>query len=338
VNVETLDQFFDEIYRPIRLRGRSSRTVDLYRASIRMLSRWLGRDARLDDLEDSRICRYLLSLEDRLSPYSIAKERSQLCAMWNCAARRKFIDRFPDVPSSPLPRRVPIAWTEEELTRLIAACQRERGSYDGVPAGRWWVALHRILWDTGERIGAAIGVEWSDLRADWLIVRAELRKGKRADVCHRLAADTMESLDSIRLPARKSIFPWPYSPSYLWHVYGLILDAAWLPNDRKHKFHCMRKSVASHLKAAGGDPQLALGHTDPRTTAAYLDPRIVDAPQPADLLFRLAGSDDGGGGDDGEPSIIPLHVSSRPAPVSYDSTTPRTPETSPCPSARLTPR
>lgn len=291
-----LQEFFEGIYRPIRLRGRSPRTVTLYERSIAAFSAWLDRPADLVDFDDVVVSRYLASLDGRLAAPTIAKERSQLVAMWNCAAKRRFVDRFPDVPSSPVPRRIPIAWTEEQLQRLIEACRRERGDYCGVPAGRWWVALHLVLWDTGERIGAASSVQWEDLRKDWLIVRAEYRKGRRADAEYRLGGDTLEALDAIREPPRESIFPWPYSSSYLWHVYGLILSAAWLPNDRKHKFHCMRKSVASHLKAAGGDPQLAMDHCDPRTTKAYLDPQIVGTPQPVDFLFRLTGGDGNGGG------------------------------------------
>lgn len=291
--------FFTDVYRPIRLRGRSERTVTLYLRSIAAYSGWLGREATLADFEDVQISRYLASLETHLAPHTIAKERSQLLAMWNCAARRRLVDRFPDVPAAPLPKRTPIAWTETELRQLLAACRKERGEYAGVPAAAWWVALHLVLWDTGERISATLGLEWRDLRGDWLIVRAELRKGRRADATHRLGADTMQALGAIRQPIRDLIFPWPMSRSYLWHVYGLICAAAWLPDDRKHKFHCLRKSVASHLKHGGYDPQTVLGHEDPRTTAAYLDPVIVDAPQPSDVLFRLTDDDSGS-----EPPIL----------------------------------
>jgi integrase len=283
----TLDQFFNDVYLPIRLRGRSPRTVTLYRRSIAAYSQWLGRHAELSDLDDTTVCRYLLSLECRLGPYTIAKERSQLLAIWNCAARRRYVDRFPDVPSTPLPRRIPVAWSEGELARLLSACSRERGAYCGVPAGQWWVALHLVIWDTGERIGALLPARWDWIRDDWLIVPAESRKGRRADAAYRLAPGTLAAVDLIREPCRSLVWPWPYCPSYLWHVYGLILSAAHLPCDRKRKFHCVRKSVASHLKRLGQDPQLVLGHADPRTTAAYLDPRIVAPRQPCDVLPRI---------------------------------------------------
>lgn len=284
---QTLAAFFDSVYLPTRLRGRSPRTVTLYRRSIAAYSEWLGHPAEFSDLEDVTVCRYLLGLEARLGPYTIAKERSQICAIWNCAARRRYVDRFPDVPAVPLPRRIPVAWTEDELRRLTAACGRERGNYAGVPAGQWWTTLHLVIWDTGERIGALQPARWTWLRDDWLVIPAEARKGKRADAAYRLAPATIQALGAIREPARQLIWPWPYAPSYLWHLYGLILSAAHLPHDRKHKFHCVRKSVASHLKRLGHDPQLVLGHADPRTTAAYLDPRIVEPQQPCQVLPRI---------------------------------------------------
>lgn len=286
-NDSTLSQFFECVYLPIRLRGRSPRTVTLYRASISAFSEYLKRPALLDDLEDSQVCRYLLSLESGRSPYTVAKERSQLLAIWNCAAKRRYVDRFPDVPSAPLPRRIPTAWTEEELARLFAACAKERGVYCGVDAGDWWLSLHSILWDTGERIGALVQTEWTDVRSDWLVIRAEARKGRRADAAYKLSRASVELLTKIRHPNRKLVWPWPYCHTYLWHVYGLILSAAHLPRDRNRKFHCVRKSVASHLKRLGHDPQLVLGHADPRTTAAYLDPRIVQPKQPCEILPEI---------------------------------------------------
>jgi integrase len=285
----TLSEFFESYYRPVRLPFAAANTLRLYRHTVAAFSEYLTRDASLQDLDDVTVGKYLATLSARgLSPYTVAKERSQLLALWNLAARRRLTDRFPEVKAPTLPQRTPVAWTIAELERLLGACARERGDYCGIPAGTWWTSLHRVAWDSGERIAALMLVTWTNLRGDWLRIPAESRKGKRADHVVRLSPATLASLQQIRQPRRDLIFPWPYSPSYLWHVYGLILSAAHLPRDAKHKFHCLRRSVASHLKAAGGDPTIALGHADPRTTAKYLDPRIVSPAQPCDLLPRLA--------------------------------------------------
>jgi integrase len=48
----------------------------------------------------------------------------------------------------------------------------------------------------------------------------------------------------------------------------------------------MRRSVASHYEAAGGNATELLGHSSRSVTLAYLDPRIVPQQHAVDLLFR----------------------------------------------------
>jgi hypothetical protein len=60
-----------------------------------------------------------------------------------------------------------------------------------------------------------------------------------------------------------------------------------LPTDRSCKPQKMRRSHASHLKAAGGDATASLMHeSDSTTRKSYLDPSITDSP-PAAKLFRI---------------------------------------------------
>ena len=66
-----------------------------------------------------------------------------------------------------------------------------------------------------------------------------------------------------------------------------VLSAAGLPTDRKSKFHRMRRSVASHLHAAGHNATDALGHSSADVTRkSYFDPNIIGAVRPSALLFR----------------------------------------------------
>jgi len=68
---------------------------------------------------------------------------------------------------------------------------------------------------------------------------------------------------------------------------GLILKRAKLPADRQSKFHRLRKTCASYAAAAGIDPQRLLDHSNPSTTRAYLDPRIVQTRQACDVLPKV---------------------------------------------------
>jgi len=62
------------------------------------------------------------------------------------------------------------------------------------------------------------------------------------------------------------------------------LAAAGLPTDRRSKFHRIRRTVASAVAEAGGNPSEALDHASPKTTKRYLDPRIVGT-QPVDSIL-----------------------------------------------------
>ena len=87
------------------------------------------------------------------------------------------------------------------------------------------------------------------------------------------------------------MFQWPHHPTYLWQRFARLLKLAGLPTDRKSKFHRIRRSVGSYIKAAGGDPSEALRHRDPRSIKSYIDPRVCPTQQSVDFLFRPKGSE-----------------------------------------------
>lgn len=119
-------------------------------------------------------------------------------------------------------------------------------------------------------------------------IPAELRKGKKRDRLYKLATDTVEALRAMQMPelGRRKIWPWPYNRTYLWSRYKRLLESAGLPSGRTRKFHCIRRSVASHFEAAGGNATELLGHSTRSVTLAYLDPRIIPREHAIDRLFR----------------------------------------------------
>jgi integrase len=290
MSAQSLHSFYLSVFCPLFLRSRSRRTKDLYESTLRSFAKFLERLPTLDDLVDDVVAAYLswyVALPR--SPYSANKQRDNLLAIWRFAARKRYVDRYPDVQAETEPIRVPRAWTTDEIARLFLSIAKEPGWIAGVPASAWWRALHLVAWDCGERIHAIRSLLWEhvDLRSEWIYVPAEIRKGKREDRAYRIARDTRDALEAIRLPSRAEVFPWPWaSENYIYAKYRPILQRAGLPSDRKHMFHCLRKSVASHYEAAGGDATKLLGHSARRVTMAYLDPRIATPPQAVDKLFR----------------------------------------------------
>lgn len=288
-NGQSLESFYRDYYQPLKLRSRAKNTRRLYEFTVRNFSRFLCRPATLDDLRDDTVSRLIGWMIERWrSPYTANKERSQLLAIWRFAARKGFVQNWPDVEPEIQPERIPRAWTADELERLFAACLATPGRVGPVPAGLWWYGLHLVGWDTGERITPLRMLQWKWLSFDTgrVMVPAEVRKGRRADRIYKLHDETLDVLRRIMLPARELVFPWPYSPTHIYHHYARIQQRAGLPAGRIFRFHCLRKAVASHGKALGLDPQELMGHIDGRTTRRYIDPGICGSRPASDVLFR----------------------------------------------------
>ena len=284
-----LTDFFRDWFKPLFLRGRSPRTTQLYLTSLRTLTTFLQRAPVVADLNDETINRFLSWFRELpRSPASVNKEHANITAMWRFACRKNLLTVWPDVARDPQPKRVPIAWLPHELDQLWAAVRKQQGWIGCCAAADWWSALLSLCWDTGERITAVRSLTWKDvdLKGGWVIFQAVHRKGGRSDEAYKLHADTLAALEQIRFPKREAVFPWPYNDNYLWRRYDEVLKLAGLPTDRRSKFHRIRRSVGSYVKAAGGDPTEALRHADSRTTANYIDPRVCPKQHSVDFLFR----------------------------------------------------
>jgi integrase len=280
-----ITDFFESVYIPRRLRGKSAGTIRLYRLCISQFAKTVGRPPVVADLtEDWILCH--LARRAGIAPATRNKELSQLLAMWRLASQRGLIATWPDIHAEHEPERAPIAWMPDELEKLLAGASRVEGTLGCAPANRFWDAMIRVILDTGERVGAVRLIRWSWIQGDWLLVPAEARKGKTRDRRYRLSADTLASLELLRkyTGSHRETFFWPYTETYLWNRFKLVLKAADLPSSRKHQLHCLRKTVASAVYASGGNPQDALDHADRRTTQRYLDARLTRTEAPCDIL------------------------------------------------------
>ncbi len=284
-----LETFFFEHYVPKRLLNCSRNTIRLYRTTFRKLNQYLGRQATLDDLNDDLICRYLQKLLENkdYSKHSAKKERCNLLAIWNYAAKKKFVAEFPQVPVIKAPEPIPTAWTLDEMQAIAKACKMESRKYDGVNGGDWWFALLSIIYETGERIGAVRSLRWENIRGPWITFTAETRKGGIKNNITQVSSSTVQALDAIRAPARFEVFPWPYSETYIYRVYRDILTKAGLDVGRRSMFHKIRRTTATHYSAAGHDATKLLGHSSRRITQAYLDKTIDRSVNACDVLPRL---------------------------------------------------
>lgn len=290
-----LRQFYEDVFRPSRLPLADVQTIYQYDLNIRRFEEFLGHPAKLRDLTDGNIgnCCQWIRADKKLSIASASKLRENLVTIWKLANRRGKLKTFPEIPAIREPKRIPRAWSRDELNLLWDYLCRLPGDISGVPESLWYCSLASVLWDTGERIGALwqTGRSQVDLRGGWIVVRAEVRKGKASDRLFRLSPQSVNLLTKLfELDVRgERVWPWPYCDTYLWQRWKQLLQRAGLPTGREFSFHCLRKSHASHLKARGGDATQSLGHSsDVTTNTIYLDPRITGiGNDPTEKLFRL---------------------------------------------------
>lgn len=271
----------------------AANTLRLHQFGVAQFGKTLGAVATTDHLTDANLSRHAgRRIAEGRSRATVNAEFCKLLALWRFAAKQRYVEKWPTVKAPRMPERAPLAWTQAELARVFAAVQLA-GPVGDVPGYRWWGALHACLWDTGERITAMLALEWSgvDLEGLSLLIPAEHRKGQTCDRVYRIAPDTAERLD--KLPRDRPPFHWPYCLGTLWGRYKRLLARAGLPDDRRSKFHRMRRSTASHYEAAGGNATELLGHSSRKVTRLYLDPRVCGPPAAVDLLFRPRRDEDG---------------------------------------------
>lgn len=207
-----------------------------------------------------------------------------MLAIWRFAHDRGLVPTRPTISPTVLPERVPTAWTIEQVKKLMVVAEVSPGKVGNVPARLWWPALLLLLWETGERIGAALGAKWVDFNPPHLLIRAEARKGRRKDRLYVLTDDLCELLTAAHDPTSDAVLAWPLTPTYLYRRLHRLLKRAGMDGKRV-AFHQIRRSVATAFAAAGGNATELLDHANPKTTKAYLDPRLMPrAPRPAELL------------------------------------------------------
>jgi integrase len=276
---------------PQNLRCRDAKTHRQYRFAVNDFAELLGREPTLADLTDELLARLVHHLLGRgLAEITVNERVGRLKTFWNWAARKRYVDQFPTIGRIPVPEKLPRAWREEELVKIMNACRAQRGDIDGVPAWRWWVCLHSWLWCTGERIGATLAMRLSHLRLEEHIaeVPATIRKGRRKPMLYRLWPDVVLMLQEIlppKLPERELVFPWPHDQGTFYNRYHKLLDRARVPWERGVGPHRMRVSHATWRYIAGEDATKALGHSSPETThRSYIDRSLIK--QDESKLFR----------------------------------------------------
>lgn len=289
---KSLRDLFTEFYR-LRLRNRAETTIKRYGYSLDKFEKFLHRTPTVADLTNDTVLDLMdhLLKKEKLSARSVNNVRCYLCSLWRFGNRQGSVRLGPDVGSIPEPEDTPRAFTLEEIHNLICSAYVETTPIGGVHPGLWWETIIRATFDTGERSGAVLQWRWEmlDMESGFLAVPGSIRKGKKRAKIYRLKATTLKLLE--QFPVKRGvIFNYPNHLATLYHSFRRIAKRAGLPTGRKFKFHCIRKSHASYLEAAGGDATESLGHSQRSLTIkTYIDCRISGGKIHSDILPDLEG-------------------------------------------------
>jgi integrase len=284
----TLWNFFLHTYEPHRLIGRTDGGKEQIRIAIRRLCTFANNGRlRVLDMTDDLLLDFAHAMHSEgLAAETINTRLSKLRALWRYAVKRKLRVDLPDNERLPKLKRLPVAWTMQQMGELLQACELE-STIAGIPAAKFWRGLLLTLYDSGIRIRAALLLPFDCVDGRWLTVPAEIMKN-RTEQRFYLHADTVAAIEAIREPARERLFPWPWHKRTLYKRFQRILRRAGLPAGRRDLFHRLRRTSATHLAAAVGLEHACrhLGHSGLGVTMGYIDPTMMPVVRAGDVLPR----------------------------------------------------
>lgn len=276
--------FAELIDRYATLRNLDAKTVSLYRGLQDRLTKFLGRDPTVADLDDLVISRYLRWRAETPawmgkvpSAASVQKDKVMVQAMWNLAARKRWAVDFPELPRIKVPKRLPTgrAYTTEDVAKLVLRAKRRQGCTGGHPSAWWWSTLIYAAYCTGERYSALTSLRWGqvDLDRRRVIFLGETRKGRTRDIERDITPDLAAMLAGRQGPPEALVWPWDRKSRAQWNSLKLLCRLAGV---KYRGFHGFRRTAASYAALAGGTAAATqlLDHADPNMQQVYVDPTI----------------------------------------------------------------
>lgn len=301
--------FLDQVY-VVAHPGLAQESIKQMQVTARKFGKWLGRDALLADLtvENLRGFLYAYHEEGRAAP-TVNDKRRMLLTFWRAAADEDLLaePRPRRIARIKEPRKLPEAWTVDEIGKILELCRQQQGRVGLIPADDWWTSLILTLYDTGGRIGAIIQAATRDYQPDdrSLRIRADTQKDKTEQV-FQISDQAAEAIARHYSRERELIWPWPHARRNLYKLFReRIIEPACVPSKRVggDLFHKIRRTCISYL--AKEDLMLAVRQADhcrPELTFKhYIDPRIaVPKVQATDVLPRPKLSGVNGGEPNGD--------------------------------------
>lgn len=286
------------------LKNLCDRSVAMYESTLDRLRDHLGHEPTIDDLDDLTIAKFLrwrattvhYAKRGLISPASLAKDSAHIRTLWNWCAKKRMkrangeLLEFPDYARPRVPKPRPVAYTVEELQRLVVASKHRKGYIvPGLPAAWYWTTKLQAMFQTGERIGAILAIRWGevDLGRCTLTFLAATRKGHRETITRAITPQLARMMATQQRAADALVWPWLEGRKIL-SCYASLKVLCRVAGVPYHPFHSIRKSTASYLKRAGKSAKTQLGHSSEEMAERhYYDERITGVESALDFLPPL---------------------------------------------------
>lgn len=251
------------------------------RYATRRLSRFLGRDATVDDLRKKTINRWLKHEREAggLSDRSRSNIRVSILTLWRKFGKRR-LDRE-EIRSVEVTPKNPEAWSYEELQQVIAGAGRLPGYLtNGIPRAKYFATCLWFAYETGlrrrdvwrfdltlfDRDRLAAMTQHKTRRVHLVTITRETELDLRSIYHSLLAANDPHARTPLRWPQATSQF-------YYWMRQARALSGidASLPN---RALQHIRRTGATEVERQGGLAWRFLGHVaEGLDRKAYVDAR-----------------------------------------------------------------
>ena len=275
-SVRNLSDYLVRVYVPSRLEL-SPGAVRQIQVAVTQLERFAGRPLLPADLDEDLVRRFLADFRQSHAAATTNSRRRDVLAIWQSGFDEGWCDQPPRrkrVPTATANGDLPRAWSVEEVGRILAAAAQDRWPIAGLPARDWWLSFLLVLYDSGERKGAALSVSPRDIDYDHSCILFRRTKTGRQRWCH-LHPDTLAACKRLHDPMRPRLWPWPFTTNALDKRLKRILQRAqvWHPPGRL--FRLFRVTSGTLVEQSGGPGDKHLGNSREVFEQHYCDRRFV---------------------------------------------------------------
>ena len=233
-------------------RGIREVTLARMRRTVAVYSDFVGHDVATTDLARDPVNRWIAWMLERYSAKTAREFRGDLLAIWRFASDHDLCPYPARIRVVHLPRPIPVAWTLDEVRRIVAACV-------GVRHGEYLALLWTVAYETGLRRGDLLRLDARDIAPDGTI-RALQHKTDIGHACC-LSPDTAE-----RVRSRGGLKP-PVGVRRIYRLMEKVRDRAHVASGALQQ---MRRTGATQVEMQQpGAAQRFLGHQTPGLAYRY---------------------------------------------------------------------